>query len=129
MCLFCEIVKGNIPSCKVYEDDEVLAFLDIAQATKGHTLVVPKKHYDNVLEMPDDEYASLLLKAKKVAGILTNSLKPNGVNVLTNIGEAAGQSIMHAHVHVIPRYDSNDGVSFEFKENECDLNSILTEIK
>lgn len=124
MCIFCEIVKGNIPSSKVYDDESSIGILDISQATKGHTLIIPKKHYDNILEMPDDEYAALLLKAKETAHKL-KKLNPNGFNILSNINPAAGQSVMHAHIHIIPRYDETDGINIEFKENSIDLNKIL----
>ncbi|MDD5791206.1 MAG: HIT family protein [Erysipelotrichaceae bacterium] len=127
MCIFCEIVKGNIPSSKVYEDERSIGILDISQATKGHTLIIPKKHYDNILDMPDDEYAALMLKAKETAHKL-KKLNPNGFNILSNINPAAGQSVMHAHIHIIPRYDENDGISIDFKENKEDLEKILSVI-
>ena len=127
MCIFCEIVKGNIPSSKVYEDEHSIGILDISQATKGHTLIIPKKHYDNILDMPDDEYAALMLKAKETAHKL-KKLNPTGFNILSNINPAAGQSVMHAHIHIIPRYDENDGISIDFKENKEDLEKILSVI-
>ncbi len=129
MCVFCEIIKGNIPSAKVYEDDDVLAILDISQTTKGHTLVMPKKHYETFLDMPEDEYASLMKTVQKLAGQITRNLKANGCNILINTKEAAGQTVMHTHVHIIPRYDSNDTIEIGFKENKFDLSEVLNEIK
>ena len=128
MCIFCEIVKGNIPSAKVYEDEDFLAFLDISQTTKGHTLVVPKKHYDNILEMPEEEYAGLMKTAQKLAVQLKDRLHATGLNLLVNTGESAGQSVRHAHVHLIPRYDENDTIEVVFHENKLDLSEVLKEI-
>jgi len=128
MCVFCEIIKGNIPSSKVYEDDEVLAILDLSQTTKGHCLVMPKKHYENFLEMPQDEYASLMAKVQKIAKIIIEKLQAKGVNILINTNEVAGQTVMHTHVHIIPRYDESDTVKFEFSENKLELNEVLKEI-
>ena len=125
MCVFCEIIAGNIPGKKVYEDDDVLAILDISQTTKGHTLVMPKKHYDNFLQMPEDEYANLMKKVQIIAKKTTKNLDAKGVNILINTNEVAGQSVMHTHVHIIPRYDENDTVSFTFKENKLDLDEVL----
>ena len=128
MCIFCEIIRGNIPSAKVYEDDDTLAILDLSQTTKGHTLVMPKKHYDNFLAMPNDEYQALMGKVQNIAEKAVKNLEANGCNVLINTNEAAGQTIMHTHVHIIPRYDTNDTVTFSFKENKLDLEEVLKEI-
>ena len=128
MCIFCEIIAGNIPGKKVYEDDEVLAILDISQTTKGHTLVMPKKHYENFLQMPKDEFVNLMEKVQIVADKVVKNLKANGCNVLINTNEVAGQSVMHTHVHIIPRYDGNDTIKVEFKENKFDLDEILKQI-
>ena len=128
MCIFCEIIKGNIPSAKVYEDDDTLAILDLSQTTKGHTLVMPKKHYDNFLAMPNDEYQALMGKVQNIAEKVVKNLEANGCNVLINTNEVAGQTIMHTHVHIIPRYDTNDTVTFSFKENKLDLEEVLKEI-
>ena len=126
--VFCRIIDKEIPSTVIYEDDDVIAILDISQVTKGHTLVMPKKHYDNFLEMPDDEYASLMKKAKKVANKVIDATKANGCNVLINTNAVAGQTIMHTHVHIIPRYDDSDTIDIGFSENEYDLNEVLNQI-
>ena len=129
MCIFCSIIDGSIPSSKVYEDDDVLAILDLSQTTLGHTLVLPKKHYDNILEMPNDEAMKLFGRAQDIAKMLVDKLNAKGCNILINTNEVAGQSVMHAHIHIIPRYDENDTVSFKFTDNKLDLNEVLKKIK
>jgi len=99
MCIFCEIVKKNIPSSIVYEDEDTLAILDLSQTTKGHTLVMPKKHYDNFLEMPEAEFTALAGKAQKIAKLLMEKLHAEGLNVLIHTNEVAGQTIMNTHIH------------------------------
>lgn len=108
-CLFCKIVYKEIPCYKVYEDEDVLAFLDIAQATIGHTLVISKKHYANLLEIPDEILEKIIVVAKKIAISEMKSL-PNiqGINLVNNCKEVAGQVINHFHLHVIPRYTKED---------------------
>ena len=130
MCIFCEIIKGNIPSKKVYEDDKVLAILDISQITKGHTLVLPKKHFDNFLDI-DEEYSNAVFNAaKKVTKMINNAYKPLGFNIINNCGETAGQSVMHFHVHVVPRYNKEDLVmQHADNSNKFDLDSIVNDIK
>lgn len=128
MCIFCKIIAGEIPSAKVYEDDDFLAILDISQTTYGHSLVMPKKHYDNFLEMPKQEAGQLMELVNVLANKLVKKLNAKGVNILINTNEVAGQSVNHTHVHIIPRYDENDTVSFSFKENKFDLNEILEKI-
>ncbi len=101
-CIFCKIVKGEIPCNKVYEDNDVLAFLDIAPVNIGHSLVIPKKHFENILETPEDTMALMMRAVKKVShGI--EALKPDGININMNNKEAAGQVVFHSHIHVIPR--------------------------
>lgn len=128
MCIFCSIVEGSIPSKKVYEDDDVLAILDISQTTEGHTLVMPKKHYDNFLAMPKDEFANLMAVTQTLAEKITGNMNASGCNILINTNAVAGQSVMHAHVHIIPRYDENDTVTFSFSENGFDLDEVLKKI-
>lgn len=128
MCVFCDIVNKKIPSRVVYEDQEVLAILDISQTTKGHTLVMPKKHYQNILEIPDQELAYIIKVTKDLAAKIMAKLNAAGFNILVNTNPKAGQSVMHLHFHIIPRYDENDGIEIKFSENNFDLNSILKEI-
>ena len=122
MCVFCKIAKHEIPSKVVYEDDQILAFLDIQPVTKGHTLIIPKEHYVNYAETPSDIVAHM----HEVAVLLTKRyeevLKPAGFNLLSNMHEAAGQTMFHTHFHLIPRYDENDGLLLKFShlsEADC----------
>lgn len=128
MCIFCKIINKEIPSSIVYEDDDVLAILDLAQTTLGHTLVMPKKHYANILEIPDDELAHLMSIVKMLAKKISDKLGAKGFNLLVNTNEVAGQTVMHLHVHIIPRYDENDTIKIEFTENKLDLNNIANKI-
>lgn len=131
-CIFCKIINGEIPCYKVYEDELALAFLDISQVSKGHTLIVPKKHFDNMLECDEKTLAHIYQLANKIGNLLVNKLNAKGMNILTNINEVAGQSVKHFHVHLLPRYSEEDGVKIDFNgsnpSNEI-LNSILNEIK
>ena len=127
MCIFCEIINGNIPAKKVYEDKKTLAILDLSQTTYGHTLVMPKTHSANSLEMTDDDLKSVITTCKKVANKLKTNLHAKGINILNNTGEAAGQSVMHTHFHLIPRYE-NDTVQIIFSENDYDLDAVLAAI-
>lgn len=107
-CIFCKIVKGEIPANKVYEDDNSLAFLDIRPNNHGHTLVIPKDHFENIYTLPDETLAHLSLATKKVAIAVKNGMEADGINLIMNNEEAAGQIIFHAHIHIIPRTE-NDG--------------------
>ncbi len=126
MCIFCKIINGEIPSQKIYEDDDVLAILDISQANIGHTLVLPKKHFSNILEIEDYDYLKVMDKVKDIALAIKKAFNAEGINVLNNCGEAAGQTVNHFHVHVIPR-NINDGIKFEFVNNQDKFN--LDEIR
>lgn len=108
-CIFCKIASGIIPSATVYEDDDFRAILDIAPAHKGHTIILPKKHADNLFELDEATAAKLMPVAKKVAVSLKKVTSCDGVNILQNNGTAAGQSVFHLHVHVIPRFEG-DGI-------------------
>ncbi len=105
-CLFCKIVRGEIPSGKVYEDSGFIAFLDINPRNPGHTLVVPKKHYETLFDVPDNETGEMILIVKKVASAVKNTMKAEGISIGQSNGRAAGQVIPHLHFHVIPRYMS-----------------------
>ena len=120
--IFCRIVDGEIPCYKLYEDDEVLAFLDISQVTKGHTLVIPKKHYDNFLTCPKSLMNKVMAVAQRIGQVSIKIFGARGVNILTNCYEAAGQTVKHFHVHVIPRYKEEDGFMVEMKDNSSGLN-------
>ena len=117
MCIFCKIAEGEIPSYKIYEDSVCIAFLDLSQANIGHTLVVPKKHFDNILSL-DDETASHLFKVtKKLTCAISKAIKCDNFNILNICGEVAGQSVHHFHIHIIPRYE-NDNIKMEFTSHE-----------
>ena len=120
--IFCRIIDREIPCHKLYEDDDVLAFLDISQATKGHALVVSKKHYDNFLTTPQEEMHKVMDVAQRIGQVEIKLLGAKGVNILTNCYPASGQTVMHFHVHVIPRYESGEGFILEMKNNAEGLN-------
>jgi len=103
-CLFCKIVAGEIPSQKVYEDSEHMAFLDINPRNPGHTLVIPKKHYQTVMEMPEREAGELFRVVKKIAVAVKRGMNADGVSIGQSNERAAGQVIPHVHFHVIPRF-------------------------
>lgn len=115
MCIFCKIIDKEIPCYKIYEDNDFLAFLDISQATIGHTLVVPKKHYSNIFELNDN--SSIMNIVIKVAKALKDSLGIDDLNIVNNNGPLAGQTVNHFHIHLIPRYEG-DKVSLIFGENK-----------
>lgn len=103
-CIFCDIVAGKIPSHKVYEDEHVLAFLDIMPASKGHTLVIPKTHAAGLDDIAPDVLAQTILGAQTVARTLRTKLGPDGLNMIQNDGAAAGQEVFHYHLHLLPRW-------------------------
>ena len=107
-CIFCKIAAGEIPSNTIYEDDSFRVILDLGPATKGHALVLPKNHYADLFEIPEDVLADAAKVAKKMAGTMKEKLSCDGLNLVQNNGEAAGQTVMHFHLHIIPRY-VNDG--------------------
>jgi len=107
-CIFCKIAAGEIPSNTIYEDDSFRVILDLGPATKGHALVLPKNHYADLFEIPEDVLADAAKVAKKVAGTMKEKLSCDGLNLVQNNGEAAGQTVMHFHLHIIPRY-KDDG--------------------
>jgi len=107
-CVFCAIAEAEIPSFKVYEDELVLAYLDINPFTKGHTLVIPKAHSTGLLDTPDETLAAVLARVKKIAAHLKKALPCDGFNILQNNGAAAGQTVMHLHFHIVPRYGQEE---------------------
>ncbi len=107
-CIFCKIAKGEIPSNTIYEDDSFRVILDNGPATKGHALVLPKEHYADLFEIPEDVVGEAVKVAKKVASNMKDKLACDGLNLVQNNGEAAGQTVMHFHLHIIPRY-ADDG--------------------
>jgi len=107
-CLFCKIAQGSIPSAKVYEDDSLVAFLDIKPVNPGHVLIIPKQHYPSLLETPEAVAGSLLAIAPSLGKALMQATKAEGFNVAVNTGRVAGQVVDHVHVHLMPRH-AGDG--------------------
>ncbi len=118
-CIFCKIIAREIPATVVYEDDDVLVFMDIGPIVKGHALVISKKHYDPVTETPDEIVAKLHLTAKRIADAQMNGLGADGVNIMQNNGAASGQEVPHIHVHVIPRFN-DDGHHWNWNAKKYD---------
>lgn len=108
-CIFCKIANGDIPSNTLYEDDDFRVILDLSPATRGHALLLPKNHADNLYELPDSVAAQALITVRKVAVQMKEKLQCDGLNLVQNNGEAAGQTVNHFHMHIIPRY--KDGAS------------------
>lgn len=113
-CVFCKIISGEFSSTTVYEDDNFKAIFDISPASKGHTLVLTKNHMENIFEMDETVAANALFIIKKIATAIKEVLSCNGINIVQNNGEAAGQSVNHLHFHIIPRY-TNDNVMTPWK--------------
>ena len=120
-CIFCEIAAGNIPAKKVFEDDDVIAFLDVNPASFGHTLVVPKQHVRNFMEAD----------AATIGKVFQEKLGASGMNLLSNAGESAGQTVDHFHIHLIPRYDdrTQEALTLEFGPMDLDLDQVLAKIQ
>ena len=125
-CVFCAIAAGEIPAFKVYEDELVLAYLDINPFTKGHTLVIPKEHSKGLVDTPDETLAAIIARVKKVAAHLQERLGCDGFNILQNNGEAAGQTVMHVHFHIVPRY-GQEPIAFENHPGDMDELKALVE--
>ena len=104
-CIFCKIANGGIPSATLYEDEDFRVILDLGPATRGHALILPKEHYANVIALPEEVTAKAFILAKKMAAKMMEVLHCDGVNVVQNNGEAAGQTVFHFHIHLIPRYE------------------------
>ena len=103
-CIFCKIINGKIPAAKVYEDSSIISFLDIMPANNGHCLVIPKEHYETLLDTPEEELANLIKATKKITKALSLSIGNGSFNIIMNNGKVAGQLVNHAHIHIIPRF-------------------------
>jgi histidine triad (HIT) family protein len=113
-CIFCKIAAGEIPSATLYEDKDFRVILDLGPATYGHALIIPKKHYANLIEIPDELAGKAMILAKKVVSVMMKALPCDGYNVVQNNGECAGQTVFHFHMHLIPRYkDDHAGVTWK----------------
>ncbi|MBO5278062.1 MAG: HIT family protein [Lachnospiraceae bacterium] len=113
-CIFCKIANGDIPSKTLYEDDMFRVIMDINPASKGHSLILPKKHFANIYELDNNTASEALVLAKRMATVMTEALGCDGFNILQNNGETAGQTVFHFHMHLIPRY-KNDGVGLNME--------------
>ena len=122
-CIFCKIIEGDIPSVKIYEDDHVYAFMDIMPLTKGHTLLIPKSHKENVYDLSPEEASNLFSVAPKIAQAIKETFEPVGMNLLNNNGAKAGQSVFHFHLHFIPRYGETDGLGLKWVTKEKEYTS------
>lgn len=130
MCVFCDIIDGKIPSYKVYEDDDVLAILDISQVTYGHTIVMPKKHVKNILEAEEETVQKCTAVIHKLARQIVSNTGAEGCNILNNCNEVAGQTVDHLHFHIIPRYSEKDAVEFTFHPSEKqNMEEVLKKVK
>jgi histidine triad (HIT) family protein len=120
--IFSKIIAKEIPAHFVYEDDLVVAFLDISQATKGHTLVVPREEYRDVFSIPEDLAAHTFKVAVKIANALKVAFEPKGLNIISNNGETSGQTVFHFHLHLLPRYERDDA-KLSYKNNMSNLSA------
>ena len=123
-CIFCQIIAGDIPSCKVYEDETVLAFLDISQTTPGHTLLIPKQHSRNCLALSSEEATTLFENLPKIARAVQTAIEAEGLTIIANNEEASGQTVFHTHIHLIPRYGQEDGLEIRYTTNQPDMEAL-----
>lgn len=129
-CIFCKIAAGEIPSKTIYEDEKYRVILDLGPATRGHALILPKNHYANLFELPEEDAKEVICLAKKMATIMKDKLGCDGFNLVQNNGEAAGQTVFHFHMHLIPRYE-NDGQEIGWKPgspSQDELEEIIKQI-
>ena len=130
-CIFCKIAGGEIPSYTVYEDNDFRAIMDIAPASKGHVIILPKVHAADVFELEEDIASKIYVVAQKIAKAVKEATGCDGVNILQNNGEAAGQTVFHLHMHVIPRWN-NDGIKIKWvpgQADKTDIEAVASKIK
>ena len=122
-CLFCKIVKGELPSSKIYEDEDTLAFLDLFPVNKGHSLVISKEHYENIFDVPEESLSKISSVMKNVADAVKKGVNADGISIAQSNGKDAGQVIPHIHFHVMPRF-KDDGLKLwpqgKYEEGEMD---------
>lgn len=131
-CIFCKLANGDIPTNSIYEDEMFKVILDMSPATRGHALILPKDHYKNIYEMPEDVVAAAFVLAKKMAIKMTDALGAEGFNLVQNNNEVAGQTVFHFHIHLIPRYsDDNQKIGWKpgspSAEELAELRDILAD--
>lgn len=122
-CIFCNIINKISDAEILFEIEKVISFLDIRPVNYGHTLVIPKRHYENFLSLPEDELCELIKVTKDISGAIVSSLNPQGFNIVANNGTAAGQSVFHFHFHIIPRFNQDD-FRFRPKLKEYNVGSM-----
>jgi len=130
-CIFCKILAGDIPSFKVYEDDDFMVILDAGPATRGHALIIPKEHYKDLYELPEELAAKAFVLGKKLIAKLTGILGCDGYNLVQNNGAVAGQTVRHFHLHLIPRYEGDDaGLGWHMGSlDAADAAALIDQIK
>ena len=130
-CIFCKILAGDIPSFKVYEDDDFMVILDAGPATRGHELSIPKEHYKDLYELPEELAAKAFVLGKKLIAKLTGILGCDGYNLVQNNGAVAGQTVGHFHLHLIPRYEGDDaGLGWHMGSlDAADAAALIDQIK
>lgn len=130
-CIFCKLANGVIPTNMIYEDEDFAVIMDADPATKGHSLILPKKHYDNLYEIDDETAAKVLPLAKKLISHMQKKLGCEGFNILQNNGEVAGQTVFHFHMHLVPRYADGDDILTwsHVKLSEEDMAAIREQIQ
>lgn len=129
-CVFCAIAAGQAPSRTIYEDDRSVAFLDISPVTRGHTLVIPRRHADDIWDVDEDDAAAVMRTGIRVAELLRDALQPDGCNLFQATRAIAGQTVFHLHLHVVPRYDASElQVSLgERAASEAELDTVVEEL-
>lgn len=130
-CLFCKIIRKEIPSDFVYEDAEMAAILDINPVNIGHTLIIPKEHYANIYELPDELLAKIAIAAKKLSIAIKSAMEADGINIEMNNDVVAGQLVPHAHIHIVPRFDGDGFTHWHGKRkyNEGEAKEVSLKIK
>ncbi|MFA6816219.1 MAG: HIT family protein [Lentisphaeria bacterium] len=131
-CVFCKIIKGELPCCKLYEDDKIFVFLDIAPFNLGHALLIPKVHCHSITTLPKEYLDALIEKAPEIAAAVMHSTGADGFNLLLNNGSCAGQEVPHVHLHVIPRFTTDDNIYFAPKkkyDNDEEMNELADKIR
>ena len=127
-CIFCKIIRGEISSFKLYEDDLTYAFMDINPLNDGHALVIPKYHAENIYATPDEWFGPTMSTVRRIASAVNKVVRPEGINLLQANGPGAKQSVFHFHMHVIPRYaDDGAGMNWEMKHGDMDAIGELAE--
>lgn len=122
-CIFCKITNGEIPSATIMENEDFRVILDVSPATRGHALIIPKDHFENIFDLDEAIAAKLFVTAKSVAAAMRTALKCEGLNIVQNNGEIAGQTVHHFHLHLIPRYN-DDQMNMDWKHLEVDQNQL-----